>query len=160
MHRKRNVLSHLPNSEKANVGHAISQAYLEHDYKQAQLRLEAIAVSLDYRYPSAAASMREGLEETLTVNRLGIPGLLRNTLSSTNAIESANSTAAGIVRRISKWQNGEMVIHHMAAWFLEAERGFRRIPGYRQMPFLVEAHNKATRHSHILPNITMIIWAI
>ena len=107
VHKKRNVLSHLPESEQANIGHAISQAYLEHDYDQALLRLNMIADNLEHRYPSAAASMREGLEETLTVHRLEIPGLLRKTLSNTNAMESANATAASIVRRISKWGAGK-----------------------------------------------------
>jgi hypothetical protein len=88
--------------------------------------------------------MREGLDETLTVHRLEVPGLLRKTLSNTNAIESANSVAASVVRRISKWRDGEMVLRHMAAGFLEAERGFRRVKGYRQLPFLVTALYSAT----------------
>ena len=139
VHKRRNVLSHLPESEQANIGLAISQAYLEYDYKQALYRLNAIADNLEFRYPNAASSMREGLEETLTVHRLEIPGLLRKTLSNTNVMESANATASSIVRRISKWQDGSMIIRHMAAGFLEAERGFRRVPGYRQIPFLTAA---------------------
>ena len=136
VHKKRNVLSHLPESEQANVGLAISRAYMEHDYDDAFRQLNQIASNLDNRYPKAAASIREGLEETLTVHRLKITGLLRQTLSSTNAIESANSVAASVVRRISKWKNGEMLIKHMAAGFLEAERVFRRVQGYKDMPFL------------------------
>lgn len=144
VHKKRNVLSHLPDSEQANVGMAINRAYMEFKHGDALRQLNKIADDLDNRYPSASASMREGLEETLTLHSLGAPGLLRKTLSSTNAMESANSVAAGIVRRISKWQDGEMLLRHMAAAYIEAERGFRRIQGYRQLPFLVAALYKAT----------------
>jgi transposase-like protein len=117
---------------------------MEYGYEDALKRLNIIIDTLEYRYPSAAASLKEGLEETLTVHKLGVPGLLRNTLSSTNAMESANSIAAGIVRRISKWRDGEMVLRHMAAGFLEAERGFRRVPGFKQIPVLIEALNNIT----------------
>jgi len=142
VHKKRNVLSHLPQSEQGNVGLAISRAYLEFDYDKALRQLNGIAGDLEGRYPDAAASMREGLEDTLAVHRLGVPGLLRKTLSSTNAMESANAVAAGIVRRISKWQDGEMLLRHMAAGFIEAERGFRRVQGYKQIHTLVAALNE------------------
>jgi transposase-like protein len=144
VHKKRNVLANLPESEQANISIAISNAYLEFDYKEAYAKLKLIADNLERRYPSAAGSLREGLEETLTVSRLGVPGLLRKTLSNTNAIESANATAAGIVRRISKWRDGEMLLKHMAAGFMEAERGFRRVQGYRQIPFLIESLRRGT----------------
>jgi transposase-like protein len=142
VHKKRNVLSHLPQSEQGNIGLAISRAYLEFDYDKALDQLNTIARDLDSRYPAAAASMREGLEETLAVHRLGVPGLLRKTLSSTNAMESANAVAAGIVRRISKWQDGEMLFRHMAAGFIEAERGFRRVKGYKQIHLLAASLNE------------------
>jgi len=141
VHKKRNVLSYLPESEKGNIGLAISKAYLEYDYDKAKRQLELIADNLERRYPSAAASMREGLEETLTVNRLGVHGLLRSSLTSTNMMESANSVASGIVRKITKWRDGEMLLKHMAAAFLEAERGFRRVKGYKHMPELIAALN-------------------
>lgn len=147
VHKKRNVLSHLPQSEQGNVGLAISRAYMEFDYDKALGQLNTIADGLDSRYPDAAASMREGLEDTLTVHRLGVPGLLRKTLSNTNAMESANSVAAGVVRRISKWQDGEMLLRHMAAGFLEAERGFRRVQGYRQIHTLVASLYEATGYA-------------
>jgi transposase-like protein len=142
VHKKRNVLSYLPQSEQGNIGLAISKAYLEFDYDKAKRGLELIAENLEHRYPSAAASMREGLEETLTANRLKIHGLLRTSLTSTNMMESANSTASGIVKRISKWRDGEMLLKHMAAAFLEAERGFRRVRGYKHIPYLIEALNR------------------
>jgi len=144
VHKKRNVLSHLPLSEQANIGLAISQAYMEFEYDKALRQLNKIADDLDGRYPDAAASMREGLEETLTVNRLKVPGLFRKTLTSTNAMESANAVAASVVRRIKKWRDGEMVLRHMAAGFLEAERGFKRVQGYRQIQFLIAALYEAS----------------
>jgi transposase-like protein len=89
--------------------------------------------------------LREGLEETLTVHRLKIPGLLRQTLCSTNAIESANSVARHTTGRVKNWQNGTQVIRWMTAGFMQAERGFRRIKGYRQIPILINAlrHNQS-----------------
>ena len=82
VHKKRNVLSHLPESEQANVGMAISRAYMEFEYDKALSQLCRIVDNLEHRYPSAAASLQEGLEETLTVHRLKVPGLLRQTLST------------------------------------------------------------------------------
>lgn len=139
VHKKRNVLSYLPQSEQANVSLAISKAYLEFDYDKASKQLYLLADNLENRYPNAAASLREGLEETLTVHRLKVPGILRKTLANTNAMESANSVAAAHVRRIANWKDGEMILRHFAAAFLEAEASFRRVSGYRETPFLVAA---------------------
>ena len=139
VHKKRNVLSHLPKSEQANIGLAISKAYLEFEYNKARKLLEQMATNLEYRYPDAAASLREGLEDTLTVHKLGVPALLRKTVSNTNAMESLNSTATGYVRRIRRWRDGEMILRHMAAAFSEAEKGLRRLKGYRQIPLLKES---------------------
>jgi transposase-like protein len=139
VHKKRNVLSHLPESEQANVGLALSKAYLEFDYNIAKKELTSLAASLEYQYPTAANSIREGLEESLTLHRLKIPALLRQTLCSTNPIESANSACMGIVRHIKNWKNGEMILRNIAVGFLEAEKGFRRIKGYRQIPILTSS---------------------
>jgi transposase-like protein len=139
VHKKRNVLSHLPKSEQSNVSLALSRAYLEFDYDKAKKELTLIADNLMGRYPTAAASLLEGLEETLTVHRLAIPGLLRQTLCSTNPMESANSVCMGIVRRIKNWKDGKMVLRNITAGFLEAEKSFRRIKGYRQIPVLTSS---------------------
>jgi len=136
VHKKRNVLAHLPESEKSNVSILLSNAYKEFKYDKAKSALEKLANELDYRYPSAASSLREGLDETLTVHKLGVPGLLRQTLSTTNPIESANSVCAGIVRKVSRFKDGETALRHAAAGFIEAERGFHRVNGYRQIPIL------------------------
>jgi transposase-like protein len=146
VHKKRNVLSHLPESEKSLAGKKISLAYMEHDAGEAERRLRLLERELRLKYPSAANSLLEGLDETLSVHRLQLPGLLRQTLASTNAIESANSVCAGVIRRVSNFKTGEMAIQQAAAGFMEAERCFRRIKGYREMPLLQAALAKAAPH--------------
>jgi len=151
VHKKRNVLDHLPESERPNISKQITLAYLEFDEETAMKKLNLLADNLEYRYPSAAASLREGLEETLTVHRLKVPGLLRQTLCSTNPIESANSIARQTTGRVKNWQNGTQVLRWLTAGFMQAERGFRRINGYRQMPILINAlrYNQSDLHSCI-----------
>ena len=144
VHKKRNVLSHLPESEKGRVGRAISLAYMEFDGDEARRRLDLIERELRMRYPAAAASLLEGIDETLTVHRLGLPGLLRQTLSSTNAIESANSVCAGVIRRVTHFRTGEAAIRQAAAGYMEAERGFKRIKGYRELSILQAALARLT----------------
>lgn len=145
IHKKRNVLSYLPKSEQSNVGLLMSKAYMEFEYEQAKKQLNKVARYLESRYPDAADSLREGMEETLTVHRLEVPGKLRKTLSNTNAIESANSVAASMIRRVTNWKDGEMVLRHMAAGYLEAEHSFRRISGYREIPLVVSAMERLTQ---------------
>ena len=144
MHKKRNVLSHLPESEQARVSVALTMAYREFDYAKAKSALELLLKDLSYRYPKAADSLREGLEETLTVHHLRLPGLLRQTLNSTNAMESANSGCMGVIRRVCNFKDGAMTLRYAAAGFLEAERGFRRIKGFRQIPLLQSALARLT----------------
>jgi transposase-like protein len=139
VHKKRNVISQLPESMKAETSKLMTAAYREYEYKDAKQRLERIARNLKHKYPAAASSLREGLEETLTVHNLEIPSLLRQTLTSTNAIESANSVCAGVIRRVSNFRTGEVALRQAAAGFMEAERGFNRVKGYRQIPILRNA---------------------
>ena len=139
VHKKRNVLDCLPKSEKNHISMSLTAAYREYDYDKALTSLTKVAKLLDFKYPKAAESLREGLGETLTVNKLKVPGVLRQTLSNTNAIESANSTCAGVIRRVTNHGNGASTIRHAAAGFMEAERGFRRVRGYRELPLLQNA---------------------
>jgi transposase-like protein len=136
VHKKRNVLSHLPKSEQSNVGIAISRAYLEFDYAKAKQELMMVYNNLELRYPKAADSLLEGLEETLTVHRLKVPGLLRQSICSTNPMESANSVCMGFARRIKNWKGGDMILRNITAGFMEAEKSFHRVKGYRQIPLL------------------------
>ena len=117
VHKKRNVLSHLPKSEQVRVSVALTMAYREFDYAKAKTALELLLKDLSYRYPKAADSLREGLEETLTVHRLRLPGLLRQTLNSTNAMESANSGCMGVIRRVCNFKDGATTLRYAAAGF-------------------------------------------
>ncbi len=146
VHKKRNVLDQLPKSEQSNVGLSLSRAYMEFDYDKAHRELMLIAKNLEIRYPAATASLLEGLDETLTVHRLGIPGLLRKTLSSTNAIESANSNCMSFARNIKNWKDGAMILRNITAGFMQAEKSFRRVNGYRQIPILI-----SSLHTLLLP---------
>ena len=118
---------------------AMNQAYATRDAKRARRLLDNLARRLEDQHPGAAASLREGLDETLTVMRLGLPDKLERVLCSTNLIENLFSRVREIGRRVRRWQSGTMVLRWSAAGVLEAERGFRRIVGYRAMPLLAAA---------------------
>ncbi len=138
-HKKRNVSEALPERLRASVRSAMSQAYATRDPKRARRLLENLGRRLEHQHPGAAASLREGLDETLTVMRLELPENLERVLSSTNLIENLFSRVREIGRRVRRWQSGTMVLRWTAAGVLEAERGFRKLVGYRGMPILVAA---------------------
>jgi len=138
-HKKRNVTDALPERLRATVRSAMNQAYATRDTKRARRLLEGLARRLEHQHPGAASSLREGLEETLTVMRLGLPENLERVLSSTNLIENLFSRVREIGHRVKRWQSGTMVLRWTATGVLEAERGFRKLVGYRAMPILVAA---------------------
>jgi putative transposase len=138
-HKRRNVLDALPERLRAQVHHAMNQAYAAGEVKRARRLLENLARRLDDAHPGAAASLREGLEETLTRMTLGLPRGLERVLASTNLIENLFSRVREIARRVKRWQGGTMVLRWTAAGALEAERSFRKIAGYRALPKLVAA---------------------
>jgi putative transposase len=138
-HKKRNVTDALPERLRGSIRSAMNQAYATRDPKRARRLLESLAGRLEHQHPGAAASLREGLEETLTVMCLGLPENLERVLSSTNLIENLFGRVREIGRRVKRWQNGTMVLRWTAAGVLEAERGFRKLFGYRAMPILVAA---------------------
>jgi len=112
----------------------------------------ALARELERTYPGAAGSLREGLEETLTLSRLGIRGNLKRTLESTNPCESMLEIVRRTQRNVKRWSSGEMALRWTAAGMLEAERQFRRIIGYRDLATLVvaiERDRDRRRHSHV-----------
>ena len=137
--QKRNVTEALPERLRATVRSAMCQAYATRDPRRARRLLDNLARRLEHQHPGAAASLREGLEETLTVMRLGLPENLERVLSSTNLIENLFSRVREIGRRVRHWQSGTMVLRWTADGVLEAERGFRKVTGYRAMPALVAA---------------------
>lgn len=139
IHKMRNVLDHLPKTHHLWVQQRLRAAWAEQDAEKAMAALKRLADSLEGEYPGAAASIREGLEETLTVTRLGLTGHLKRILSSTNIIESANSVAQGLAKRVKRWRDTGQILRWTAAGLLDAEKRFRRIQGYQQLPLLKAA---------------------
>ena len=142
VHKRRNVLGHLPESLHASVGQLLSEAYGKHSHDVALRRLKQLASQLDDEHPSAARSLREGLEETLTVRKWQLGEALERTLSSTNVIENLNGGVRQLCARVRRWRGGTMILRWVATSVLEAEKKFHRIRGYRAMPKLV-AHLNA-----------------
>lgn len=141
MHKKRNVLEHLPKSERGWVSRRMSQAYQDSDETKARRGLLALAEELRRINPDAAKSLLEGLEETLTVQRLGLPEPLRRTLRSTNILESANNGVRDRSRNVKRWRDGLQVERWTAAALLETEKKFRRIKGYKHLSILITVLN-------------------
>jgi transposase-like protein len=139
VHKKRNVLDHLPDEQRAQVRGAMSQAYGAESYEVAVRQLENLARTLTKAHPSAAESLREGLKETLTVKRLGLTGALAKTLETTNPIENMNGGIRRVTGRVKHCRGGQMALRWVASGALEAARGFRRLKGYREVPKLVAA---------------------
>jgi putative transposase len=142
VHKKRNVLRHLPEKHHGWVSVRLKQAYNESDYDTALKMLTDLADQLDRLNPDAAKSLREGLEDTLTVQRLGLPELLRISLHSTNPIESVNSAIRDRSGNVKNWSSGNQVERWTAASVLENEKNFRRIKGYREIPVLIAELDK------------------
>jgi putative transposase len=138
-HKERNVLDHLPERDRPPVKRRLRQAWALDDPAAALERLQALAAELDRSYPGAAASLREGLEETLTVTRLGVRGALKKTLQSTNPCESMLECVRRTSRNVKHWSSGDMCLRWTAAGMLEAERQFRRVIGYPKLPALAVA---------------------
>jgi putative transposase len=139
VHKKRNVKAHLPQKHWPELSRQLSLAYQADDYDQAVNTLQTTARWLDRLSPDAAASLREGMDETLTVVRLNLPRLLRRTLATTNPIESAFSVAQNVTRRVKRWREGDMRHRWCTAGLLRAESKFRRVKGHRQIPHLLTA---------------------
>jgi len=145
LHKRRNVADHLPDKEKAWVDAKLVKAFNHPDPELGLRNATHLAGLLDKAHPGAANSLREGLEEMFTVSRLGIDGRLAKTLVTSNPVESMISIARTTNRNVTRWRDGHMVLRWTAAGMLNAERSFRRIKGYKQMPQLVAALH---RHAH------------
>jgi len=140
VHKTRNVIDHLPPEYHASVRKAMKQAYSSKSPKLAETQLKRLAASLEQTHPGAAASLMEGLEETLTLQELGFSsGALWTTLRTTNPIENLNGAIVKFTRNVRRWQGGAMIVRWVGSAVLEAETNFRRIRGYREMPKLVRA---------------------
>jgi transposase-like protein len=145
VHKKRNVKAHVPEKHHAELERRLSEAYHQTGYEAAKASLEATARWLGRINPDAASSLREALEETLAVVRLGLAGALRRTLATTNPIESALSVTRRVTARVTRWRDGEMRRRWCAAGLLRAESKFRRVKGHRALPTLIKALEESTR---------------
>jgi transposase-like protein len=143
-HKERNVVDHLPEAERPLVQRRLRAAWALTDAGQAKAELEQLARSLDRQRPGAAASLREGLELTLTVTRLGVGGKLLQTVASTNPMESMIEIIRDHAGRVKRWSSGEMALRWAAAGMLAAQGQFRRVKGYQELPQLALALERAT----------------
>src|SRR5438067_9577516 len=138
-HKERNVMQHLPERDRPPIKARMRRAWRDTDYPRALEQLQRLADELEHTHPGAAGSLREGMDETLTVIRLGIRGKLRRTLESTNPCESMIDTVRTTQRNVKHWSSGEMGLRWTAAGMLEAEKQFRKVIGYTQLPQLAVA---------------------
>lgn len=139
LHKRRNVKEHLPPDRQADVERRMKAAYYMYDYREAKAALLDVVSFLEKINPSAARSLEEGLEETLTLHRLKLPELLRRSLSTTNIVESSLSRVGDLVRRVKRWRGGDHVQRWTATGLLVAEKKFRTIKGHKSLIHLLHA---------------------
>jgi putative transposase len=129
-------MHHLPERDRPPIKARLRKAWAETDYDRALEQLQRLADELEHTHPGAAGSLREGMTETLTVTRLRIKGKLKRTLESTNPCESMIDTVRTTQRNVKNWSSGEMGLRWTAAGMLEAEKQFRKVIGYTDLPRL------------------------
>ena len=144
LHKIRNVEDKLPQKLRSVVAGRMRQAYHADSALAAEAELSALAVELDRTHPGAAASLREGMGETLTVLRLNVPPTLARTLRSTNAIESMISICRTHSANVKRWRDGQMALRWCAAGMVEAGKQFRRVNGHLHLRALRDTLNKVT----------------
>jgi len=137
VHKRRNVLDHLTDEQKPAVAKKLNAGYALEDYAAAKQALNGLHRELMDLNPSAARSLGEGLEETLTVHRLHVPLQLRLTLASTNVIESAFSIVERVCLNVKRWHAGDQRERWVGSGLLVAEKQFRRVKGHKQIPLLL-----------------------
>jgi len=148
-HKIRNVRDRLPDKLRPVVERRMRQAHHAESTLAAQAQLEALAGELDKTHPGAAASLREGLEETLTMLRLGVPPTLARSLRSTNPIESMIEICREHAKNVKNWRDGQMALRWAAAGMIEAGKQFRRVNGHLHLPAL-RAALEAEIHNNIV----------
>ena len=150
VHKRRNVLDHLTDEHKPSVAKKLNAAYALEDYAAAKQALDKLHRELMDLNPSAARSLGEGMEETLTVHKLHLPIQLRKTMASTNVIESAFSIVEQVCRNVKRWHDGDQRERWVGSGLLVAEKQFRRVQGYKQIPILIRELESLT------PNIPTV----
>jgi transposase-like protein len=137
VHKRRNVLDHITDEDKPVVAKKLNAAYAWDDYAAAKQALDGLHHELMHLNPSAARSLAEGMEETLTVHRLRVPPQLRMTLASTNVIESAFAIVERVCLNVKRWHGGDQRERWVGSGLLVAEKQFRRVKGHKQIPVLL-----------------------
>lgn len=141
LHKRRNVKEHLPEIHQADVDRRIAAAYSMASYPDAKAALHRVMDHLERLNPSAARSLAEGLEETLTLHRLKVPDVLRTSLKSTNIIESSLSRVEDRTSNVKRWRGGDHLQRWTAHALLIAEKKFRKVKGYQAMTTLMDSLN-------------------
>jgi transposase-like protein len=144
VHKERNVMDHLPETERPWVRAKLRAAWANPNAGEAEAALRALATRLEKINPDAAASLPEGLAETVTVTRLGVTGTLLKTVMSTNPVESMIDIVRAHAHNVKRWQDGDMRLRWAAAGMVAASNQFRRVKGYRQLPQLAAALRHTT----------------
>jgi transposase-like protein len=153
IHKLRNVVEQLPKHRQAWFRSAIRKAWNASDASKARGQIETLARQLEGEHPTAASSLEEGLDETLTVLTLGIGGALLRTLSSTHPIENMQGTIKRVTRNVKRCRDGRMVLRWVGVAVLEAESHFRRIKGHREMPALIAAIERLVARRRGVDNV-------
>lgn len=141
-HKRENILSHLPQSQQATVRRQLQDAYAMEDYAQAKRALQRMLPNLRLVNESAANSLAEGLEETLTLNRLGLAGLLKDSFRTTNCLESINGLIEQRTQKVKRWTSSNQRYRWLAAALIDIEPRLHRVKGYRHLPLLRKALQK------------------
>ena len=149
-HKLRNVVGHLP-KDQHDQARATLKAAFKLDAKEGMAKIEQYATWLEREWPSAAASLREGLDEMFTINRLGLPSELRRCLGTTNIIDNGHSAMRERVRRVKNWQSGSMALRWTAVAFDAISKGFRRIMGYTHLWMLKAALDQLAKDRDLDP---------
>jgi transposase-like protein len=139
VHKLRNVQSYLPEEHHAGVAQRLRAAWGMKDFREAKKFLQKTVAYLEDISASAARSLEEGLDETLTLHQLGVPDVLRKTLRSTNAIESCFARTRELCKNVKRWRDGAMAQRWAGTMLLVAQKSFRRIKGFREMHTLLSA---------------------
>ena len=149
VHKARNITERLAKPLHASVRKALRQAWELDDAEKAEKLIRNLARRLEHEAPGVSASILEGIDEILTVTRLGLPVELRRSLACTNVIENMNGTIRQVCRNVKRWRDAKMVLRWTGAAMLEAAKGFRRLKARKQLPIL-----RAALAAHQAKNVT------
>ena len=147
IHKARNIMERLPKPLHASVRRALRQAWELNDAAKAERLIRNLAQRLEREAPGVSGSLLEGLDEILTVTRLGLPAELRRSLACTNIIENMMGTVRRISHNVKRWSSASMALRWTAAAMLEARKGFRRLKAYKQLPMLRAALIARSEHT-------------